>query len=102
MQACFKARSVARAKAKAENRKKALDMLKDEIDKKEEENKGESQERTENEDLEAAGESSQRDIIVKKDSGLSKRTSSLDKTAAQAELEKFKKRAATVDLTSRP
>ncbi len=36
IQACMKTRKIARAKAKAENRKKALEMLQDEIDKKEE------------------------------------------------------------------
>ena len=39
---------------------------------------------------------------MKKDSGISKRTSSLDKATASAELEKFKKMAATVDLVNRP
>jgi len=41
VQACLKARNVAHAKTKAENRKRALEMLQDEIDKKETDEKKE-------------------------------------------------------------
>ena len=101
IQACLRARNVAHAKSKAENRKKALEMLQDEIDKKEEAKK-----ERDDEDLEAAASKpTDSDVIVKKSSfgseGLSLNKRSTGSEKDSAELVKFKKLAASADLTIR-
>ena len=101
IQACLRARNVAHAKSKSENRKKAMQMLQNEIDKKEEEKKEDEQD-LESGDAQAAKESAKEesDVIVKKKQAGSDAGKSMN-AHELAELENFKKMAASVDLVNR-
>ena len=98
-QSCIRSRQVANAKAKAENRKKALEMLQNEIDKKEDDcddNSGDAA------DLEASGNSSKDDkdsvSPVKKRSAAGKDTSGWKLEIEEGEVEKASKKRLNADI----
>lgn len=98
LQSCLKKRQIAKAKAKAENRKKALKMLQNEISKKDDEEEDEEsgfrKEKTEDDD--DAEEVKQVNTLLKStDGGEDAKTSS-------AEDWKRRSKLATLDLVTKP